>query len=64
MAVLAAQVRQVRAGRLLLTMWCGVAYALGWCAAGALFAASLFPVAVKTGWQDARAAQAPGRKRA
>ena len=46
-----AQARQVRAGRLLLTLIAAVFYAIGW-AAGRVFLAVVWcAVAVKVGWQ-------------
>jgi hypothetical protein len=51
------QAREIRVGRLLLTLAAGLLFALGWLV-GAVFRALVWcAVAVKVGWQDGRKAR-------
>ncbi len=55
-----ARARQVRAGRLLLTLLAGFFYAIGWTVGRAFYALAWCAVAVRVGWQ-AGAARGPAR---
>jgi hypothetical protein len=57
-----ARAHQVSPGRALATMFAGILFALGWLAASAWLAVGWSAAAVRLGWQERHAAQAPGRK--
>lgn len=54
------QAREIRAGRLLLTLVAGLLFAVGWSAGAAFRALVWCAVAVKVGWQDGRKARQHG----
>lgn len=53
----------VRPGRAVLTVIAAALIGIGYATASVFFAASWCGAAVKLGWRDARAKQAPGRQR-
>lgn len=52
-----AEARQIRLGRLLLTLVAGLFWLIGWVAGKAALAVVWCAVAVKVGWQEARTAR-------
>ena len=56
---ISAQARSVHAGRLLLTLIAGFFFLLGWLAGQAFLAVVWCCVAVKVGWQEAKASRVP-----
>lgn len=54
-----AQARQVKFGRLLLTIFASVLFAIGWLAARTFFCIAWCSVAVKVGWKEGRGLSQP-----
>ena len=56
-----AQARQVRFGRLLLTLFAALFFGLGWCAGRFFLGVAWCAIAVRVGWQAGAARGGPAR---
>ena len=57
---ISAEARQVHLGRVLLTVFAALFFAVGWVAAKTFLAVAWCGVAVKVGWQEARSGSTRG----